>query len=61
MTVEQRKAILEKLTQAKKLAFEDTIPNARAVSEIVSQLNSVPQGDKFYHYCPTKIFKGRPF
>jgi len=48
MTLEQKSLLLEKLSQDKKLAFAGAIPNAPAVSEIVSQLNSIPQEDKHY-------------
>ncbi len=48
MTLEQRLYLLEKLTLAKQLAYTGAIPNAPAVSEIVNQLNSIPQEDKYF-------------
>lgn len=48
MTSEQRKTFLEKLTEAKKVALADAVPNAPAASEIVNQLNSIPPVDKHY-------------
>lgn len=48
MTLEQKNVLLKKLEEAKKLALADTVPNGPAASEIVNQLNSIPQGDKHY-------------
>lgn len=43
-----RTSILERLSQRRQLAFAEPVPNAIILTEIVSELNSLSQGDKFY-------------
>ena len=48
MTDTEKKLLLEKLERDKERAFSDEIPDAPALSEIVSQLNSIEKKDKPY-------------
>jgi hypothetical protein len=48
MTDIEKKLLLEKLERDKEIAFLEEIPDAPALSEIVSQLNSIDKKDKPY-------------
>lgn len=48
MTDTEKRLLLEKLGRDKEKAFSDEIPDAPALSEIVSQLNSIEKKDKPY-------------
>jgi hypothetical protein len=48
MTESEKKILLEKLLSDKAIAFFEDIPDAPAISEIVSQLNGIDPNDKSY-------------
>jgi hypothetical protein len=48
MTGNEKNIFLQKLTKEKELAFADTMPDAPAVTNIVGQLNSLNQEDKYF-------------
>ncbi|MDB5228277.1 MAG: hypothetical protein JWN78_2470 [Bacteroidota bacterium] len=48
MTDAEKDTLLKELIHKKELAFKDATPNAPALKNIVSQLNSLTQEDKYY-------------